>query len=96
MSKLRKFGGDKNKRKGREKGEGKQKVKRGRKRAEREKREKKKGLPLLFKIYENRTLGFRRNKRKSRSTHRELRMGIKILEFRQTPRCREFSYLDYF
>ena len=37
----------------------------------------------------------RRSEKKSRST-RELRVGIKILEFRQTPRGREFSYLDYF
>ena len=33
---------------------------------------------------------------KSRSTHRGLCVGTKILEFRQTPRDREFSYLDYF
>ena len=51
---------------------------------------------LLTKIYENRTIGFRRSKRQSRSTHRELCMGTKVLEFRQTPRGREFSYLGYF
>ena len=51
---------------------------------------------LLSKIYENQTVGFRRSKRQSRSKHRELRMGTKILEFRQTPRGREFSYLGYF
>ena len=32
----------------------------------------------------------------SRSTHRELCVGIKILEFHYTPRGREFSYLEYF
>ena len=59
-------------------------------------RERKKRVPLLSKIYGNRTVGFRRSKRQSRSTHRELRVGTKILEFHQTPRGREFSYLDYF
>ena len=52
---------------------------------------------LFFsKIYENRTIGFHRSKRQSRSTHRELCVGIKILKFRQTPRGREFSYFGYF
>ena len=40
---------------------------------------------LLFKIYGNWTVGFRWNRRQSRSTQRELRVGTKILEFRQTP-----------
>ena len=62
-------------------------------RREREGKEKK---SLLSKIYGNRTLGFRRSRRQSRSTHRELCVGTKILEFRQTPRGREFSYLGYF
>ena len=51
---------------------------------------------LLSKIYGNQNVGFRRSKRQSRSTHKELRVGTKILEFRQTPRGREFSYLGYF
>ena len=51
---------------------------------------------LLFEIYGNRTIGFRWSKRQSRSTHRELCVDTKILEFRQTPRGREFSYLGYF
>ena len=42
------------------------------------------------------TVGARQSEKKIRSTHRELRVGTKILEFRQTPRGREFSYLDYF
>ena len=42
------------------------------------------------------TVETRRFEKKSRSTHRELCVGTKILEFRQTPRGREFSYLDYF
>ena len=58
-------------------------------------REKKK-VPLLSKIYGNRIVGFSRSKRKIRSTHYELRVGTKILEFRQTLRGREFSYFDYF
>ena len=48
------------------------------------------------KIYGNWTIGFHRSKRQSRSKHRELRVGTKILAFHQTPRAREFSYLCYF
>ena len=50
---------------------------------------------LLSKIYENQTVGFYRSKRQIQSTHRESRVGTKILEFRQNPRGREFSYLGY-
>ena len=53
-------------------------------------------LYLLSKIYGNRTVGFRRSKMQSRSTHRELHVSNKILEFRQTPRGKEFSYFNYF
>ena len=63
-------------------------------------REREKGkikyFSLLSKIYRNRNVGLRRSKRQSRSMHRELHMGTKILEFCQTPRGREFSYLEYF
>ena len=55
-----------------------------------------KKISLLSKIYGNRTIGFLQSKKQSRSTHRELRVGTKILEFRQTPRGREFSYFEYF
>ena len=61
-------------------------------REERERERKKKYFSLLSKIYENRIVDFRRSKMKSRSTHRELRVCTKILEFRQTPRGREYSY----
>ena len=65
---------------------------------EREEREKEMFffLSLLSKIYGNRTVGFCQSKRQIWSTHRELLVGIKILELRQTPRDREFSYLGYF
>ena len=66
------------------------------KREEREREREKKIFSLISKIYENQTVGFCQSKRQSRSTHRELRVGTKILEFRQTPRGREFSYFDYF
>ena len=66
----------------------------------REEREREKGKNIIFlllsKIYGNQTVGFHRNKRQSPSTHRELSVGAKILEFRQTPRGREFSYFEYF
>ena len=42
------------------------------------------------------TVGARRSEKKSRSMHRELRVGTKILEFHQTPLGREFSYFGYF
>ena len=51
---------------------------------------------IISKIYGIRSVGFRWSKRQSRSTHQELRVGIKILEFHQTPPGREFSYLGYF
>ena len=51
---------------------------------------------FLSKIYENQTIRFHWSKRQSWSMHRELRVGTKILEFRQTPRGREFFYLCYF
>ena len=44
-----------------------------------EKREREKGKKsLLSKIYGNRIVGFRRSKRQSRSTHRELRVDTKL------------------
>ena len=42
------------------------------------------------------TVGAQWSEKKSRSTYRELRVGTKILEFRQTLLGREFSYFDYF
>ena len=51
---------------------------------------------LLSQIYGNRTVGFRRNKKHSWTTRRELRIGTNILAFRQTSRDREFSYMCYF
>ena len=50
----------------------------------------KKDFSLLSKIYGDWTDSFRRSKRQSSSTHRELCVGTKILEFRQTSRGREF------
>ena len=61
--------------------------KRERERGERNKKRDFLGIP---------TIEARRSEKKSRFMHRELRLGIKILEFRQTPRDRKFSYLDYF
>ena len=66
----------------------------GRREKEREERVEKE--KLLSKIYGIRTIGFRRSKRQSWSSHRELRVDTKILKFRQTPRGREFFYLVYF
>ena len=66
---------------------------------EREREREKRGVErekLLSKIYGNRIVGFHWSKRQSRSTHRELCVGTKILEFCQTPRGKEFSYFEYF
>ena len=57
----------------------------GQSESEKREREIKEKDSLLSKIYGNRTVGFRGSKKQSRSTHRELHMGTKILEFRQTP-----------
>ena len=46
---------------------------------------------ILSKIYEDWPVDFCRNKRQSSSTRRELRVGTRILGFRQTPRGRGFS-----
>ena len=67
-------------------------------RIEREREREKKDFflfPLRFTEIRLR-VGFHRRKRQSWSTHQELRVGTKILEFRQTPRGIEFSYLIYF
>ena len=66
------------------------------KRTEERGKRKKKGLSFLSKIYKSWVVGFRRSKRQSQSTQRELGVGTKIWEFRQNLRGREFSYLDYF
>ena len=47
---------------------------------------------LLFSSFSD----FRRSRRQSWPTQRELRVGTKSLAFRQTPKDREFSYLSYF
>ena len=66
-------------------------------RARKREREKgKMGFSLLSKIYGNWAVGFHRNEKKSSSTYLELCVDTKILEFCQTPRGREFSYLEYF
>ena len=76
--------------------EGKRNKRERRETNRRERERGKKKVSLLYKIYGNRIVGFRRSKRQSQFTHRELRVGTKILEFCQTPRGREFFYLEYF
>ena len=48
-------------------------------------------LLILSRIFGDRTVGFRRSKRESSSTRRELRVGMRIQSFCQTPRGRGFS-----
>ena len=77
--------------------ESQKKIKRNKRRVRERKRERGKGKKSFFsKIYENRIVDFHRSKRQSQSMHRELHMGIKILEFHQTPRGKEFFDLGYF
>ena len=74
-------------------GDGRDKV------SEKEREKEKRGVErekLISKIYGIWNVGFRQSKRQSRSMHRELRVGFKILEFCQTPRGRKFSYMDHF
>ena len=51
---------------------------------------------FLSHIYENRTVDFRRSRRKSWSMRQELRVGTKSLAFRPTLKDKEFSYFSYF
>ena len=82
MSHVSKLGKKKDKKK---KGSQKEKKTGGVSVKENREREKKKKNSLISKIYRNWTIGFRRSKRQSRSMDRELYVGTKILEFRQTP-----------
>ena len=51
---------------------------------------------LFSRIHGDRAVGFRRSKMQSSSTGQELRLGIRIRGFRQTPRGRGFlSYFGY-
>ena len=75
---------DKKMKEGRKERRRKNQKERGRNEQERREREKKK-VPLISKIYGNWIVSFRQSKRQSQSTHRELRVGTKILEFRQAP-----------
>ena len=68
---------------------GKKKKKEEKKRREKKKRSEK--LQLLSRFRGDQAFGFRRSKRQSWSTQRELRVGTKISGFRQTPRGRGFS-----
>ena len=68
---------------------GKKKEKERKEKREEEKMSEK--LQLLSRFYGDRTIGFRRNKRQSSSTRRELCVGTRIWDFRQTLRGRSFS-----
>ena len=69
----------------------------GNKKKEKERKEKKEEekmsekLHLLSRIYGDWAVGFRRSKRQSSLTRRELCIGIRIWGFHQTPRGRDFS-----
>ena len=71
-----------------------EKEKKGKEKERKEKKEEGKWsekLYLLSKIYGDRAVGFRQSKMQSSSTQRELRVGIRMWGFRQTPRGRGFS-----
>ena len=63
------------------------------KKGEEEKRSER--LQLLSRIFSNQTFGFRRSKKESSSTRRELHMGTRIRGFRQTPRGRGSSHTRF-
>ena len=81
LRKLEQFGGEREKMREREK---------ERKEKKEEERMSEK-LHLLSRFYGDRTIGFSRSKRQSSSMRRELRVGMRILGFCQTPRGRGFS-----
>ena len=74
---------------------GKEKQKGEEKKRNEQESEKKKVL-LLFKIYRNRTVGFGRSKKKSRSTHRELRVGYQNLGVSSKSMGKNFSTRNIF
>ena len=53
-------------------------------------------LHFLSRFYGDRTVDFRRSKRQSSSTRRELRVGTRIQGFRQTMRVRGFSHTRFY
>ena len=61
----------------------------GRKRKEKEEVEEERSSPFS-RFFGNQTVGFRRSKKRSSSTRRELHIEIRIRVFRQTPRGRGF------
>ena len=66
----------------------------GERKKEREKerrRRRREKLHFLSRFPDDRTIDSGQSKRRSWSTHRELRVGTKISGFRQTPRDRGFS-----
>ena len=74
------------------KNKNKRKIKKGEKAFSKSEREKKKiFFSLLSNIYGNWTVGFRRSKRQSRSTHRELCVGTKILSLVKLHEVGNFS-----
>ena len=89
---------------GENKGKTKKRKKREKKEEEKEKKKRQscvrgkwsEKLYLLSKIYGDQTVGFCRRKRQSSSTRRELRVGIIIGGFRQTPRGRGSFLLELF
>ena len=68
---------------------------RKREKGERRRRRREK-LHLIYKFYDDRTVGFCRRKRQSSPTRQGLRIETKIRNFRQAPRGRGFSYSAYF
>ena len=68
-----------------------EKEKGGKEKEKKEEEKRNEKLHLISRIYGDRVVGFHRSKRQSSSTRRELRVGIRIGGFRQTPRGRGFS-----
>ena len=52
-------------------------------------------MSLLSRISGNSTVGGLRDEKEGCSTQRDLRVGIRFEEFRQTPRGRGFSLLGF-
>ena len=67
-----------------------------RERKERIREDERERLLLLSSLSGDPTVGGRWSKKQNGSPQLELRVGTEIGEFRQTPRCRRFSYLVLF
>ena len=77
-------------------GERKSREKEKERKEKREEEKRSEKLHFLSRFYGDQIVDFRRSKRQSSSTRRELRVGTRIRSFSQTPRVRGFSHTRFY